>query len=284
MVSAPTRSARMTNDPVPFTVPPATASPGCLCTGTGSPVIIDSSTALAPSMSLPSTGIRSPGLTRSRSPGITVESGTSVSVPSSCTRRATGGVSDNKFLIAAPVRCRARNSRTWPTSTSVTMTAAASKYTGTCPIASRTVAGKRPGATTATTLSPKATATPSPMSVNMLRRRVTSERHARSKNGQPAHKHTGVASASSIQGRIDGATHAWPASHAEHRQEHERGGEQRRHPEAPRHVRELGRIRRPPGSNARLERHSADRTNARSDLHHLGIHRAGVLHLAGAGC
>ena len=90
------------------------------------------------------------------------------------------------------------------------MTAAASKYTGTWPIASRTVAGKRPGATTATTLSPNATATPSPMSVNMLKRRVTSERHARSKNGQPAQKHTGVASASSIQGRVDGDTQ-WDA-------------------------------------------------------------------------
>ena len=170
------------------------------------------------------------------------------------------------------------------------MTAAASKYTGTCPIASRTVAGKRPGATTATTLSPKATATPSPMSVNMLRRRVTSERHARSKNGQPAHKHTGVASASSIQGRIDGGTQRRvAASHADHRQEHERGGEQRRHPEAPRHVRELGESAGPAESNARLERHSADRTNARSDLHHLGIHRAGVLRPRGcwvlsAGC
>ena len=46
IVSAPTRSARMTRPPVPLTVPPMTRSPGPFSTGIGSPVIIDSSTAL----------------------------------------------------------------------------------------------------------------------------------------------------------------------------------------------------------------------------------------------
>ena len=43
-VSRPTRSAVKRNAPVPLIVPPTTASPAALRTGTGSPVIIDSST------------------------------------------------------------------------------------------------------------------------------------------------------------------------------------------------------------------------------------------------
>ena len=39
--------------------------PGCFSTGIGSPVSIDSSTALVPSTTTPSTGTRSPGRTRS---------------------------------------------------------------------------------------------------------------------------------------------------------------------------------------------------------------------------
>ena len=74
-VSAPTRSARITRPPVPLTVPPITRSPGPFSTGIGSPLIIDSSTALAPSTTMPSTGTFSPGRTRSRSPGTTCSSG-----------------------------------------------------------------------------------------------------------------------------------------------------------------------------------------------------------------
>ena len=43
-MSLPTRSARMTNAPVPFTVPPVTFASGVFSTGIGSPVTIDSST------------------------------------------------------------------------------------------------------------------------------------------------------------------------------------------------------------------------------------------------
>src|SRR5271163_1762233 len=49
MVSAPTLSARMIREPVPFTVPPISLSPGCLAAGIDSPVTMDSSTAPAPS-------------------------------------------------------------------------------------------------------------------------------------------------------------------------------------------------------------------------------------------
>ena len=70
-VSAPTRSARITKPPVPFTVPPVTRLSGAFATGIGSPVTIDSSTALRPSSTTPSTGTRSPGRTRRRFPGRT---------------------------------------------------------------------------------------------------------------------------------------------------------------------------------------------------------------------
>ena len=67
-VSAPTRSAFRMKEPVPFTVAPTTRSPGFFSTGMASPETIDSSTALVPSRTTPSTGTFSPGRTRSRSP------------------------------------------------------------------------------------------------------------------------------------------------------------------------------------------------------------------------
>ena len=68
MVSEPTLSATMTNEPVWLMVPPITLAPGSFSTGRDSPVTIDSSTVLRPSRTRPSTGTPSPGLTRSRSP------------------------------------------------------------------------------------------------------------------------------------------------------------------------------------------------------------------------
>ena len=126
-VSAPTRSARITRLPVPLTVPPISRSPGPFSAGIGSPVIIDSSTALRPSRMMPSTGAFSPGRTRSRSPGCTFSRGMSSSVPSSCRRRAVRGCSPRSARMAPPVRRRARNSRTCPRSTRTVITAAVSK-------------------------------------------------------------------------------------------------------------------------------------------------------------
>ena len=74
MVSLPTRSARMTKLPDWLMVPPLTRSPSVFSTGIGSPVSIDSSTVLRPSSTTPSTGILSPGRTRSRSPTATSSS------------------------------------------------------------------------------------------------------------------------------------------------------------------------------------------------------------------
>ena len=58
-------------------------SPIFFMTGKGSPVIIDSSIELLPSIILPSVGIFSPGLTRNLSPFLTSSNGMSFSFPSS---------------------------------------------------------------------------------------------------------------------------------------------------------------------------------------------------------
>ena len=78
-VSLPTRVTRKVTLPVVLSVPPITSSPGFFATGIGSPVIIDSFTADAPSVTTPSTGIFSPGLMMTRSPTTTASTGISVS-------------------------------------------------------------------------------------------------------------------------------------------------------------------------------------------------------------
>ena len=150
-VSAPTRSAVMTKLPVALTVPPMTRLPGAFSTGIDSPVSIDSSTALVPSTTVPSTGTFSPGRTRRRSPGRTASSGTSSSRPWA-SRRAVRGARPSRARRAPPVAWRARSSRTCPSSTSVVMTAAASKYTGGPPPCVWNEWGNRPGRRVATTL------------------------------------------------------------------------------------------------------------------------------------
>ena len=97
-VSAPTLSARITSAPLPFSVAPMTLSPGPFSTGIGSPVSIDSSTLERPSRTTPSTGTFSPGRTRSRSPTCTCVSGMSSSVPSSRRRRAVLGARPQQRL------------------------------------------------------------------------------------------------------------------------------------------------------------------------------------------
>ena len=125
-VSLPTACASMTRLPVPLTVPPVSALAGCLATGKGSPVSIDSSTDDWPSVTTPSTGTASPGRIRKRSPAITSVNGTSVSPPSAAIRRAVFGARLSKARIALPVAARARSSSTWPSRTSATTTPAAS--------------------------------------------------------------------------------------------------------------------------------------------------------------
>lgn len=119
--------ARITKVPVWLTVAPVTGLPSVFSAGTGSPVIIDSSTLECPATTMPSTGTFEPGFTRSVSPTTTASSGTVCSEPSGFTRTAVCGASCSRSRIALDVRERARNSSTWPSSTSVTITADASK-------------------------------------------------------------------------------------------------------------------------------------------------------------
>ena len=101
-VSRPTFVARNTNDPVVLSVAPITVSPGPFRTGMASPVSIDSFTADAPSTTTPSTGIFSPGRTRTRSPTTTPSSATSCSSPPRTTR-AVCAWSPTRRLIAPVV-------------------------------------------------------------------------------------------------------------------------------------------------------------------------------------
>ena len=126
-VSRPTLSARMTKLPLVLMVAPITRESFSLVTGMDSPVTIDSSSAERPSSTTPSTGTLSPGRTRNLSPALMASSETSSSPPSSLTRRAVLGARSSKARIAPEVASRARNSSTWPSSTSTVITLAASK-------------------------------------------------------------------------------------------------------------------------------------------------------------
>ena len=110
-LSAPTAVARTVNTPFAFNVAPLTWLPVLFSAGTLSPVSIDSSTALAPSTTSPSTGIFSPGRTRTTSPTRTRSTGTRCSPPSEATRRACFAPSSRSALIAAPARRFARASK-----------------------------------------------------------------------------------------------------------------------------------------------------------------------------
>ena len=150
-VADPTRSERITNAPLVLSVAPISGSPTCLLIGSGSPVSMDSSSALWPSTTTPSTGTFSPGRTRSRSPTCTWASGTSSSLPSALIRRAVLGANPSRERMAAEVWERALSSSTCPSKVNEMITAAASKYTATRPM-DWNEAGKACGATVAATL------------------------------------------------------------------------------------------------------------------------------------
>ena len=125
-VSSPTAVARMTTVPVRLRVAPMTWSPAALSTGRLSPVSMLSSTAVAPSVTTPSTGTFSPGRIRTRSPTTTCSTGTSTSAPPR-SARAVFGVSPTRAVIAAAVRFLARSSIHRPASTSARITSDVSK-------------------------------------------------------------------------------------------------------------------------------------------------------------
>ena len=125
-VSAPVRSTVRSKLPVVLSVPPMTGAPKAFSTGTGSPVIMLSSTKEAPALTVPSAGTRSPGRTRTRSPTRSSATGTSRS-PASETSRAVLGERSMSRAIAAPARPRARASSRRPSRIRVTMRTLASK-------------------------------------------------------------------------------------------------------------------------------------------------------------
>ena len=140
-MSWPTRAARKTRKPRWFSVAPQTSASFSLATGRLSPVSMDSSTLLAPSMTTPSTGIFSPGRTTTRSPTATWARGTSTSWPSR-RRRAVGGARAKRRRMASEARPRERASSQRPRRMKVMIMTVVSKYTaGVCPAAA-TVPGK----------------------------------------------------------------------------------------------------------------------------------------------
>jgi hypothetical protein len=158
------------------------------------------------------------------------------------------------------------------------MTAAASKYTSTAP-SSRKASGKMPGARVATTENSQATPVPIAMRVYMLRLRVRTDAHPRTKNGQPAHSTTGVASTSWVHADVVAEDVVVEprdevASHAEDEDGHGQGDAD---PEPAGHVAQLLRRAGVCGDDDGFERHAADGTGARSVLSDLGVHRARVL-------
>ena len=119
-VSSPTAVTWICTDPVVFKVAPMTGSPVALSTGRLSPVSMDSSTAVVPETTTPSTGIFSPGRMRMTSPTTTSSTGTSTSTPSRTTR-AVFGASPTRAVTAAAVAFLARPSIHFPARTSATM-------------------------------------------------------------------------------------------------------------------------------------------------------------------
>ena len=107
--------------------------------------------------------------------------------------------------------------------------------------------------------------------------RLTIDAHARSKNGQPAQKTTGVAKTRPIQltsgprAIVTGRRRPCRPSSATKTGSAKRG----RDPEAPRHVDELGIRPVVERDGTRLERHAADRTRARRVADDLRMHRTG---------
>ncbi len=125
-VSLPIFVASNFRDPSLLIVPPITPAPDNFSTGSDSPVNMDSSTEECPSITTPSTGIFSPGLTRTRSPMRTSSISTSISRLSRM-MCAVFGRSPISFLMASLVRPFARASRNLPNLISVMITAAVSK-------------------------------------------------------------------------------------------------------------------------------------------------------------
>ena len=121
-VPRPTAVARTSSVPEQLRVAPTTVSPAAFSTGRDSPVSIDSSAAEAPAQTTPSTGIFSPGRTRTRSPTWTCPTGIRTSV-SPTTTDASRAARARSRPTADSARLRAAASRPRPTRRVATTTA-----------------------------------------------------------------------------------------------------------------------------------------------------------------
>ncbi len=125
-VSSPTAVARIANQPPLETVAPVTESPIFFSTGTGSPVIADSSIDPEPSSTLPSTGTDSPARTMILSPTRTCSTGMTDSAPSRTTVAVLGARSISA-VMASVVLFFARASKNFPNVIKVRIAPAESK-------------------------------------------------------------------------------------------------------------------------------------------------------------
>ena len=277
-VSAPTRCASITNVPVPLTVPPVTWSPGAFSTGIGSPVTIDSSTLVAPSSTTPSTGMRSPGRTRSRSLTCTSSSGTSCSVPSGVDaprslRREAEQVADRGARAAARAQLEH--------------------------LAEQHEHDDHRGRLE---IHGDGAAHPKRVRKQIRRqrrhdaeavRRTDAERDQREhvevavdERGPAAHEERPAAPQHDRRGereldpvqqpRVDTCVQRLSRQKLVDHHQQDRNGQRERPPEPPRHVVELFVRLLLERDVHRLERHPADRARARALLPHLGMHRTGV--------
>ena len=122
----PVCSVLMRRLPEPLTVAVYTVSPTFFITGTLSPVSMDSSTSEPPSMTVPSTGMLSPALTRTVSPTATSEAGILTSFPSRMTEASCGSLLRSS-LTASLVLTLPMASRYFPMETKAMIMAAESK-------------------------------------------------------------------------------------------------------------------------------------------------------------
>ena len=126
IVSDPVLSVLKRKAPFWLIVPAYTFSPVCLCTATGSPLSILSSTYDSPIVTVPSTAMRSPGLTAMISPIRAFSIGT-VRSPDSVMIVTVLGCSPISFLMAVDVFCLARSSSNLPSRMKAIIILAASK-------------------------------------------------------------------------------------------------------------------------------------------------------------
>ena len=276
-VSAPTRSARITTVPVPLIVPPVTRAPVSFSTGMGSPVTIDSSTELRPSTTTPSTGIFSPGRTRSRSPTVTLVNGdvlfAPVADPARLLRRKTEQLANRAARLPSGTKLehlpeqheRDDDDRRIEVRLDNAMNAEAFREDSRRKRSRHAEGVRRPDAERDQREHVRA-------AVDDRRPPALEERPAGPEDDRrPEHQADPVGDV-----RIETSAEAHAEDHVSHSQQKHRRAEQRRNREPARHVGQLG-VRQLVGRHrAGLERHAADRTGARLVAHDLGVHRARV--------